>query len=148
MSMSLSLNHSTSSEAACGPLGPDLLDVRLHAPTLDAVIVWVAGPVDRASVPQLTLRVRQQFERASHVVLDLSSVTWLDPPFAAVLRALEAHAESCGARLHISGAENPAIAEPLRQLDSAHHVAAGPAAAVLAVLSARAARPSLMKDAR
>jgi anti-anti-sigma regulatory factor len=146
--MSLSLNPSTSSEAACGSVEPDLLDVRLHAPTPDVVIVWVAGPVGRASAPQLTLRVRQQFEWASHVVLDLSSVTWLDPPVAAVMRALDAQGESCGARLHISGAENPAIAEPLRQLDSAHHVAAGPADAVLAALSARAARPSLMEDAQ
>jgi hypothetical protein len=102
------------------------------------VIVWVAGPVSSASAPLLTLRVRQQFDRAAHVILDLSSVTWLDPLVGADLRNLGAHAERCGTRLHIAGADNPAITEPLRHLDSAH-VAAGPADAVLAVLTTRAA---------
>ena len=54
---------------------PDPLDVRLHAPTTDTVIVWVAGPIRRADAPLLTLRVRQQFKRALHVILDVSSVT-------------------------------------------------------------------------
>jgi hypothetical protein len=110
--MTLSLIRPMPFEAACASLEPDLLDVRLHAPTPDTVIVWVAGAVGPASAPLLTLRVRQQFQRASHVILDLSSVTWLDPPVAADLRALEGHAERCGTRLHIAGAENPAIAEP------------------------------------
>ena len=83
---------------------PDPLDVRLHAPTTDTVIVWVAGPIRRADAPLLTLRVRQQFERALHVILDLSSVTRLDPTVAADLRDLEAHADSRGCRLHIAGA--------------------------------------------
>jgi anti-anti-sigma regulatory factor len=115
---------------------PDPLDVRLHAPTTDTVIVWVAGPIRRADAPLLTLRVRQQFERAVHVILDLSSVTWLDPAVAADLRALEARADSRGCRLHIAGAENPAVAEPLLHLDSTHQLANGPADAVLAVLAA------------
>jgi anti-anti-sigma regulatory factor len=115
---------------------PDPLDVRLHAPTTDTVIVWVAGPIRRADAPLLTLRVRQQFGRAEHVILDLSSVSWLDPAVAADLRALEAHADSRGCRLHIAGAENPAVAEPLLHLDSTHQLANGPADAVLAVLAA------------
>lgn len=138
---------------------PDPLDVRLHAPTTDTVIVWVAGPIRRADAPLLTRRVRQQFERALHVILDLSSVTWLDPPVAADLRALEAHADSRGCRLHIAGAENAAITEPLRRLESAHQLANGPADAVLAVLAARGAgatpvaksfagRPSPMENAQ
>jgi MFS superfamily sulfate permease-like transporter len=122
-----------------GAPGPDPLDVRLHAPTTDTVIVWVAGPIRRADAPLLTLRVRQQIERALHVILDLSSVTRLDPTVAADLRALESHADSCGCRLHIAGAENPAIAEPLRHLESAHQLTNGPADAVLAVLTARTA---------
>jgi hypothetical protein len=137
---------------------PDPLDVRLHAPTADTVIVWVAGPIRRADAPLLTLRVRQQFERAVHVILDLSSVTWLDPPVAADLRALEAHAGSCGCRLHIAGAENAAVAEPLRRFESAHQLTNGPADAVLAALAARspgatsvaksfAGRPSPMENA-
>lgn len=134
---------------------PDPLDVRLYAPTTDTVIVWVAGPIRRADAPLLTLRVRQQCERAVHVILDLSSVTWLDPAVAADLRALEAHADSCGCRLHIAGAANAAIAEPLRRLESAHQLANGPAAAVLAALAARnagatsfAGRPSPMENAQ
>jgi anti-anti-sigma regulatory factor len=137
---------------------PDPLDVRLHAPTTDTVIVWVAGPIRRADAPLLTLRVSQQFERALHVILDLSSVTRLDPTIAADLRALETHADSCGCRLHIAGAQNAAIAEPLRHLESAHQLANGPADAVLAVLTARSAgatsvtmpfvgRPSPMENA-
>jgi len=116
---------------------PDTLDVRLHAPTTDTVIVWVAGPIRRADAPLLALRVRQQFERALHVILDLSSVTRLDPAVAADLRALETHADSCGCRLHIAGAQNAAIAEPLRHLECVHQLANGPADAVLAVLTAR-----------
>jgi MFS superfamily sulfate permease-like transporter len=143
--VTLSLVPSMSAEAASGSLESELLDVRLHAPTHDIVIVWVAGPVGSASAPLLTLRVRQQFERAAHVILDLSSVTWLDPHVAAGLRALGTHAEGCGTRLHIAGAENPAITEPLRHLDSAH-VAAGPADAVLAVLTTRAGGPALIEE--
>jgi anti-anti-sigma regulatory factor len=116
---------------------PDPLDVRLHAPTKDTVIVWVAGPIRRADAPLLTLRVRQQFERAVHVILDLSSVTWLETAVAADLRALEAHADSRGCRLHIAGAENAAVAEPLLHLEAAHLLVYGPADAVLAVLAAR-----------
>ena len=137
---------------------PDQLDVRLHAPTTDTVIVWVAGPIRRADAPLLMLRVRQQLERARHVILDLSSVTRLDPTIAADLRALEAHADSCGCRLDIAGAQNAAIAEPLRRLESAPQLANGPADALLAVLTARSAgaasvttsfagRPSPMENA-
>jgi anti-anti-sigma regulatory factor len=130
----------TPSPAPTQSFEPDPLDVRLHAPTTDTVIVWVAGPIRRADAPLLTLRVRQQIERALHVILDLSSVTWLDPTVAADLRALETRADSCGCRLHITGAENPAIAEPLRRLESAHQLTNGPADAVLAVLAARSTR--------
>jgi MFS superfamily sulfate permease-like transporter len=118
---------------------PDPLDVRLHAPTTDTVIVWVAGPIRRADASLLTLRVRQQFQRARHVILDLSSVTWFDPPVAADLHTLHVHADSRGCRLHIAGAQNAAIAEPLRRLAPAHQLAHGPADAVLATLAARTA---------
>jgi hypothetical protein len=122
--------------AARGSTELDQLDVRLHAPTSDTVIVWVAGAVGPASAPRLALCVQQQFQRAAHVILDLSSVTLFDPLIAADLDALGAGAGRCGARLHIAGAENPAVAEPLRSVESAHHVA-GPADAVLAVLTTR-----------
>jgi MFS superfamily sulfate permease-like transporter len=144
--MTLSLISPMPVETACTAPESNLLDVRLHAPTPDTMIVWVAGAVDPASAPLLTLRVRQQFQRASHVILDLSSVTRLDPPVAADLHTLEAHAERCGTRLHIAGAENPAIAEPLRHLDSAQRFPAC-ADAILAILATRAAGPSPMKEA-
>jgi hypothetical protein len=131
-------------EADRGSPERDRLDVRLHAPTPDTVIVWVAGAISPSNAPLLTQRVRQQFQRAAHVILDLSSVSRLAPSVAAGLRALEAHAERCGTRLHIAGAENPAVAEPLRCLDSAQYVA-GPADAVLAVLTTRASGPCLSR---
>ena len=115
--MTLSL-VATPPPAPTQSIEPDPLDVGLHAPTTDTVIVWVASPIRRADAPLLTLRVRQQ-ERALHVILDLSSVTRLDPTVAADLRALETHADSCGCRLHIAGAQNAAIAEPFRRLESA-----------------------------
>ena len=58
---------------------PDPLDVRLHAPTTDTVIVWVDGPIRWADTPLLSLRVRRQLERAVHVILDLASVTAARP---------------------------------------------------------------------
>ena len=93
------------------------------------------------------------------MILDLSSVTRLDPTVAADLHALETHADSCGCRLHIAGAQNAAIAESRLHLESAHELTNGPADAVLAVLTARSAgamsatmplvgRPTRMENAQ
>jgi anti-anti-sigma regulatory factor len=111
------------------------LDVRLHAPSPDTVIVWVAGPLRRSTAPLLMLRVRQQLHRASHVILDLSSVGCLDAHAATELRTLRAQADSCGTQLHIAGVSIDAIADLLRHVDPDQHLATGPADAVLASLA-------------
>lgn len=123
---------------------PDLaesLDVRLHAPTPDVVIVRVIGPLHPRSCPMLAIRVRQQLHRAPHVILDLSSVTGMDLEVAAELRALLAKAESCGTRLHIA-AENEPVVEGLRRIDLDRYVVLGSADAVLASLAAGNSRAS------
>jgi ABC-type transporter Mla MlaB component len=111
------------------------LDVRLHAPTPDTVIVWVAGPLHRSTAPLLALRVRQQFGRAAHVILDLSTVTCLDSRAAAHLSALQSEADSFGTHLHIAGSENEAIVGPLRRAELHRPPVTGPADAVLARLA-------------
>jgi anti-anti-sigma regulatory factor len=110
------------------------LDVRLHAPSPDTVIVRVDGPLHRCNSALLEIRVRQQLHRAPHVILDLSSVTWMDLEVARELRALLAKAESCGTRLHIA-AENEAVVEGFRRIDMGRHVVLGSADAVLASLA-------------
>jgi anti-anti-sigma regulatory factor len=120
----------------------DELDVRLHAPTPDTVIVWVAGPLRRSTAYLFALRVRQQFRRASHVILDLSAVTCLDPHAVAHLGILEAEADSLGSHLHIAGAENEAIAGPLGRAELPRPPVSGPADVVLARLASRPAAAS------
>jgi anti-anti-sigma regulatory factor len=112
------------------------LDVRLHAPTPDTVIVRVIGPLHPRTCAMLTIRVRQQLHRAPHVILDLSSVTWMDLHVADDLRALLAKAVDCGTHLHIA-AENERVVEGLRRIDLGERVVAGTADAVLACLALR-----------
>ena len=112
------------------------LDVRLHAPTPDTVIVRVIGPLDARSCAMLAMRVRQQLHRAPHVILDLSSVTWMDPQVANELRALHVKAVACGTHLHIA-AENERVLEWLRRVDPGEPIVAGTADAVLACLAPR-----------
>jgi anti-anti-sigma regulatory factor len=116
----------------------DLLDVRLHAPTPEIVIVRVAGPLDPRTSALLSVRVRQQFRRARHVILDLSSVTWLDPRVGGELGSLHAEAVSCGARLYVA-ADNKRVVEGLRRIDPGRHIVLGSADAVLASLARRGA---------
>jgi anti-anti-sigma regulatory factor len=110
------------------------LDVRLHAPTPDAVIVRVLGPLDGRTCATLVLRVRQQLHRAPHVILDLSSVTWMDLRVARELRALRAMAADHGTHLHVA-AENERVVEGLRLIGLGGHVVPGTADAVLACLA-------------
>jgi ABC-type transporter Mla MlaB component len=111
------------------------LDVRLHAPTPDTVIVWVAGPLRRSTAPLLVLRVRQQFHRAPHVILDLSAVTCLDPHAVAHVAVLQAEAGSLGTHLHIAGAGNEAIVGALGCAELPRPPVIGPADVVLAHLA-------------
>jgi anti-anti-sigma regulatory factor len=112
------------------------LDVRLYAPTPDTVIVRVIGPLYPRTCAMLAIRVRQQLHRAPHVILDLSSVTWMDLHVADDLRALHAKAVDCGTHLHIA-AENERVAEGLRRIDLGERVVAGTADAVLACIAHR-----------
>jgi anti-anti-sigma regulatory factor len=111
----------------------DHLDVRLHAPTPETVIVWVAGSLHPQTVPLLTVRVLQQLRRARDVVIDLSSLTWMDPRMAAELRDLHEMAAGCGTRLHVA-AENELVVDLLRRVDPEQHVVFGSADAVRASL--------------
>lgn len=110
------------------------LDVRLHAPTPDTVIVRVLGPLDARSCTTLAVRVRQQLHRAPHVILDLSSVTWMDLRVAGELRVLHGMAVDCGTQLHIA-AENDRVVEGLDGIDVGAPVVPCTADAVLACLA-------------
>lgn len=110
------------------------LDVRLHAPTPEAVIVWVAGRLHRANAPLLAQRVRQQLHRAPHVIVDVSAARCEDAGALRWLDSVRDQARNCGTRLHIAGVADDAIAEPLRRLGLDGQLATGPADAVLAAL--------------
>ncbi len=112
------------------------LDVRLHAPTPDTVIVRVLGSLDARSCATLSVRVRQQLCRAPDVILDLTSVTWVDLQVASELRALREMAAACGAQLHIA-AENERVVERLERVDLGGIVVPRTADAVLACLAPR-----------
>ncbi|WP_161631751.1 STAS domain-containing protein, partial [Pseudonocardia asaccharolytica] len=112
----------------------ELLDIRLHAPTPAAVIVWAAGRVTGTTAPQLALRTGQQFHRAPHVILDLSGVDHLDTDALDVLGGLPERARVAATRLHIAGVEHEALAARLRRVGFGEHLTPAPAAAVLAGL--------------
>jgi anti-anti-sigma regulatory factor len=122
------------SEPSSVPDRDEPLDVRLHAPTPDSVIVRVLGPLDARSCALLAVRVRQQLHRAPHVILDLSSVTWMDLRVASELRALHRMAVDCGTHLHIA-AENERVVEELEAIDLGTPVVPATADAVLACLA-------------
>jgi anti-anti-sigma regulatory factor len=112
------------------------LDVRLHAPTPDTVIVRVTGRLHLRNSAMLVIRARQQLHRAPHVILDLSSVTWMDVQVVGELRALHTRAAGCGTHLHIA-AENERVLDVLRRIDVGEPVVPGTADAVLARLAPR-----------
>ncbi|GAA0929932.1 hypothetical protein [Pseudonocardia zijingensis] len=110
------------------------LDVRLHAPTPDVVIVRVIGGLHRGGCAELVVRIGQQLHRARHVVLDLSSTGCLEPQLAHRLKVLHDTAVDRGTRLHIA-AEDERVVEGLRRIDLADTVVCGTADAVLAYLA-------------
>ncbi|MGH8968037.1 MAG: STAS domain-containing protein, partial [Actinomycetes bacterium] len=94
------------------------LDVRLHAPVPEVVVVRVDGPVDAISAPLLAERVGQQYCRALHVItlhviVDLAGATLLDVDGVAVLRDLLAPASHPGVHLYAT-AEHDAVCGPLQ----------------------------------
>jgi anti-anti-sigma factor len=88
------------------------VDVRLHAPVPDVVVVRVAGAIDATAVPVLAERVGQQYRRACHVILDLTDVTYLGASGLRVLRELLRRAARVGVRLHLT-ADHRAVCRPL-----------------------------------
>lgn len=89
------------------------VDVRLHAPVPDVVVVRVAGALDAAAAPVLAERVGQQYRRACHVVLDLTDVTYLGANGLRVLRELLRRAARVGVRVHLT-ADHRAVCRPLQ----------------------------------
>jgi len=112
------------------------LDVRLHAPSPEIVIVRVIGALHPRTCATLVIRVRQQLHRAPHVILDLSSVTWVDLQVALELRDLQTQAVSCGTHLHVA-AESERVVEGLRRIDLGERVVVGTADTVLACIAPR-----------
>ncbi|OZM83256.1 anti-sigma factor antagonist [Pseudonocardia sp. MH-G8] len=92
---------------------PEPVDVRLHAPVPDVVVVRVAGALDAAAAPVLAERVGQQYRRACHVVLDLTDVTYLGANGLRVLRELLRRAARVGVRVHLT-ADHRAVCRPLQ----------------------------------
>jgi anti-anti-sigma factor len=82
--------------------GTPKLDVRLHVPIPDVVVVRVSGAVDEASGLELARRVGQQLGRAPHVVIDLQDVGSLCERSLHLLCALHRQAGATGTRLHVS----------------------------------------------
>lgn len=92
---------------------PELMDLRLHAPTPEVVIVRVSGPVDGMAAGVLTDRVGKQLHRAPHVVLDLGQVSVLGREGLTVLSTLHQQAMARGTQLHIVGADHQVVRQAL-----------------------------------
>lgn len=86
-----------------------LMDVRLHMPTPDVVIMRVSGTVDRRNARLLVELAGKQLHRAPHVVLDLSDVSVLDPQGLTALFPLYQQTMARGTKLHIVGTEHDPV---------------------------------------
>jgi anti-anti-sigma factor len=85
------------------------LDVRLHVPIPDVVVVRVSGAVDEVTGPALARRVGQQLGRAPHVVIDLQDVDTPCGRFLHLLWALHRRAAAAGTQLHVSTERNEVL---------------------------------------
>ncbi len=92
---------------------PERVDLRLHMPRPDVVIVRVSGAVGGVTAPLVTERVGKQLTRAPHVVLDLGEVSVLGPQGLTALGMLHQQAMARGVQLHIVGVERDALRRPL-----------------------------------
>lgn len=90
-----------------------MMDLRLHMPRPDVVIVRVSGAVDPVTAPVLAALVGKQLLRVLHVVLDLGEVTVLGPQGLAVLLMLYQEAMARGVELYVVGVERDAVRRPL-----------------------------------
>ena len=124
---------------------PEPVDVRLHAPVPDVVVVRVAGTVDATAAPVLAERVGQQYHRACHVVLDLTDVTFLGASGLRVLRDLLRGAARVGVRLHLA-ADHRAVCRPLHLAGMGRAPVLNPSAdLVLARLLCRRSNAQLLR---
>jgi anti-anti-sigma factor len=89
------------------------MDLRLHMPRPDVVIVRVSGAVDPVAAPVLAALVGKQLLRVPHVVLNLGEVTVLGPQGLTVLLMLYQEAMARGVELQIVGVERDAVRRPL-----------------------------------
>jgi anti-anti-sigma factor len=89
------------------------MDLRLHMPRTDVVIVRVSGAVDPVAAPVLAALVGKQLLRVLHVVLDLGEVTVLGPQGLTVLLMLYQEAMARGVELYVVGVERDAVRRPL-----------------------------------
>jgi anti-anti-sigma factor len=92
---------------------PELMDLRLHMPRPDVVIVRVSGAVDPVAAPVLAALVGKQLLRVPHVVLNLGEVTVLGPQGLTVLLMLYQEAMARGVELYVVGVERDAVRRPL-----------------------------------
>lgn len=91
-----------------------MMDLRLHMPRSDVVIVRVSGVVNSVAAPVLAARVGKQLLRVPHVVLDLGEVSVLGPQGLTVLLMLYQQAMAIGVELHVVGVERDAVRRPLQ----------------------------------
>jgi anti-anti-sigma factor len=89
------------------------MDLRLHMPRHDVVIVRVSGAVNPVTAPVLAALVGKQLLRMPHVVLDLGEVSVLGPQGLTVLLMLYQEAMAPGVELQIVGVERDAVRRPL-----------------------------------
>jgi anti-sigma B factor antagonist len=101
------------------------MDLRLHMPRPDVVIVRVSGSVDPVTAPMLAQRVGKQLTRVPHVIVDLGEVSVLSPQGLTVLLMLYQEAMARGVKLHIVGVERDAVRRPLHARGLAQLVSFG-----------------------
>lgn len=101
---------------------PERVDLRLHRPRPDVVIVRLSGTVDELTAPVVAARVSKQLHRAPHVVVDLGQVSVLGPQGRTVLFMLHQQAMTLGAQLHVVGVERDSLRRPLHARDLAQLV--------------------------
>lgn len=114
---------------------PELMDLRIHRPIPDVVIVRVSGLVEGLAARLLAERVGKQLHRAPHVVIDLGDVRVLGRRGLTVLSTLHLQAMAQGTQLHVVGAEHDAVRRPLHATGLAQLLSLEPTAdAVIAAL--------------
>ena len=113
------------------------LEVRLHAPRIDVVVVWVSGLIDPTTVGLLVLRIGQQLPRTPRVIVDLSGVHGVVGDAVRALGRVVEAADAHGVELHVAGVEHYALDCALRRAGFGR-LHSGPAAAVLAPMLATA----------